>query len=183
MKDIETHRLLIRRFRAEDWNDLREMIMQKESSQYAVYDHEWPTSEKEMKKISEWFAEGDTFCAACLRESGKLIGFISLNRKEKKDRPEFDLGFCFNFNYHGKGYATEGCKALLQYAFMELKAEKVTSGTAAENHPACSLLIRLGMKKVGERVTSFRRDSNGKPIEFTGLAFAVSRDVWLKSNT
>jgi RimJ/RimL family protein N-acetyltransferase len=66
--------------------------------------------------------------------------------------------------------------------FSELKAEEVRSGTAAENHPACSLLLRLGMKKIGEEASSFRKDSAGRPVEFTGLTFTVFRDEWLKSN-
>ncbi len=180
MEDIETERLLIRGFRADDWNDLQDMIVQKESSQYAVFDHEWPTSESEIKKITEWFAEGDRFRAVCLKESGKLIGFISLNRTEKKERTGYDLGFCFNSRYQGRGYATESCRALLNYAFSKLKAEEITSGTAAENRPACNLLIRLGMKKDGEEKMAFRKDSNGVPIEFIGLTFAMSRDLWSK---
>ena len=181
MKDLETERLLIRRFRADDWRGLREIIIQKESSQYAAYDHEWPTSGEEIRKITDWFAEGDEFHAVCLKESGRLIGFISLNRNEEKDRPEFNLGFCFNFNYHGKGYATEGCRALLHYAFSELKAEEIKSGTAARNHPARNLLLRLGMKKKGEETSSLRKDSAGRPIEFTGLTFTLSKDEWVKS--
>jgi RimJ/RimL family protein N-acetyltransferase len=180
---IETKRLLIRNFRADDWNALREMIIQKESSEYAEYDHEWPTSEKEIKKITEWFASGDMFHAVCLKETDKLIGFIALDSVKKKENNEFNLGFYFDSNYHGKGYATEGCKAILHYAFSELKAEKVTSGTAAANHPARNLLTRLGMRKTGEDITSFRKTPEGKPIEFVGLRFSISKNEWCKLNT
>lgn len=49
MKVIETERLIIRNFKTDDWKALQEMIIQKESSEYAIYDHQWPTSDKEIK--------------------------------------------------------------------------------------------------------------------------------------
>lgn len=180
--EIETERLTIRNFTVDDWKDLQEMIIQKESSEYAIYDHEWPTTEKEIKSITKWFASGNRFLAVCLKKTGKLIGFISLGNPNGEGNREFDLGFCFNFNYHGKGYATEGCKAVVRYAFSELKAENVTCSTAAANSPSCNLLNRLGMRKTGEGIASFRKTLEGKPIEFTGWTFTISRDEWLKAN-
>lgn len=177
---IETERLLIRNFVSSDWRDLQEMIIQKEASEYAVYDHQWPTSEGEIRGIVDWFASGDSFLAVCLKDGAKLIGFIALNRAGEGSS-EFDLGYCLNSDYHGQGYATEGCLAVLDHAFRELGADRVTSGTAEANVPSCRLLARLGMKKVGEGKGSFRKTSEGEPIEFRGYLFALSRDEWLGS--
>jgi RimJ/RimL family protein N-acetyltransferase len=180
MVAIETERLAIRNFSGDDWQDLQEMITQYQSSAYAVYDHQWPTSTEEIKGIAKWFADGDSFLAVCLRETGKLIGFISLNGSEKEDCQEFNLGYVFNFDYHGKGYATEGCGALISYAFEQFGADKIVTGTAAANHPSCQLLKRLGMRKTGESTGSFRKTPDGKPIEFVGFSFALSKDEWLE---
>ncbi|MGE5604095.1 MAG: GNAT family N-acetyltransferase [Bacteroidota bacterium] len=178
MKVIETERLIIRNFETDDWKALQEMIIQKESSEYAIYDHPWPTSENEIKGIVEWFSKGDKFLAVCLKETGKFIGFISLNG----ENTEFDLGYCFNFDYHGNGYATEGCIVLLDYAFTNLNAETIKSSTAADNQPSCNLLYRLGMKKISEGIASFNKTSEGKPIEFIGYTFALTRNEWLKQS-
>jgi len=180
MTSMETERLIIRNFDSDDWQALQEMITQYESSEYAVYNHEWPTSKEEIKGIAKWFADGDSYLAVCLRETGKFIGFISLHRSEKEDCQEFGLGYIFNFNYHGKGYATEGCQAIIDHAFSRLGADRITTGTAAANNPSCRLLKRLGMRKTGEGTASFWKTQDGKPIEFVSFSFALSRDEWLQ---
>ena len=183
MISIKTRRLLIRNFRADDADSLREMIVQKESSNYAVYDHKWPTSAEEIKGIVEWFASQDHFLAACLKETGRLIGYIGLNPAMggSKESQAFDLGYCFNSDYHGLGYASEGCSAVIDFAFTDLNAGCLTGGTAAANIPSCRLLDRLGLKKISEETVSFRKTPDGKPIEFVGWRFALSREDWLKS--
>jgi hypothetical protein len=49
MTAFETNRLVIDNFRVDDWSDLQEMIVQYQASAYASYDHEWPTSKKEIE--------------------------------------------------------------------------------------------------------------------------------------
>jgi [ribosomal protein S5]-alanine N-acetyltransferase len=181
MIKIETARLLLRNFHSDDAEPLREMIIQKESSQYAAYDYEWPTSEDEINGILVWFASEDHYMAVCLKETGKLIGYICLNPGEDKESRVFDLGYCFNSDYHGQGYASEACRAVIEYAFSDLEAESLTCGTAAENGPSCRLIDRLGFKKKGEERMSFRKTPDGKPIEFTGCWFVLPRDEWTGS--
>jgi RimJ/RimL family protein N-acetyltransferase len=146
-----------------------------------VYDQEWPTSQDEIQGIVDWFTSQDHYLAVCLKETGKLIGFISLNPAESVRSKAFDLGYCFNAEYHGFGYATEGCQAVINFAFRDLKADCLTSGTAAENGPSCRLLDRLGFKKISEGPVSFRKTPDGKPVEFVGWGLALSREDWLKS--
>jgi ribosomal-protein-alanine N-acetyltransferase len=177
MTRIETERLTIRNFDAADWQALRQMILQYESSEYAVYDHQWPTSEDEMKGIAEMFSKGDSFLAVCLK-GAEFIGFVALNGTDSER--EFNLGYCFNFDYHGRGYATEACRAIIDHAFSELQADKVVTGTAAANEPSCRLLQRLGMRKTGESTGSFRTTQDGKPIEFLGYSFGISREEWME---
>ena len=180
MNPIQTDRLVIRNFVPEDWQDLQETAIRYEASEYAKYDHQWPTSEEEIKGVTEWFAGGDHFLAVCLKATGKLIGFISLPRKENGDGVVYGFGYVFNADYQGQGYATEGCGAVLDYAFGELEADRVTTGTAAANLPSCRLLEKLGMKETCRSTGSFRQNPDGTPIEFVGVSFAVSRDEWLE---
>jgi ribosomal-protein-alanine N-acetyltransferase len=180
---METERLVIRNFNINDWKDLHEMIAQYQSSEYAIYDHEWPTSIEDIKGIAKWFADGDNYLAVCLKNTHKLIGYIALNHDKKDDLLEINLGYCFNFDYHSKGYATESCQALIDYVFEQLGADRIVTGTASANHPSCRLLNRLGMKKIDENIGSFRNTPDGKPIEFIGFSFVLSRDEWIKHLT
>ena len=181
MIPIETERLVIRNFEVGDWEALHEMIVQYEASEYAAYDQQWPTSVEEIKGITEWFASGDNFLAACLKETGQFIGFVALNPEEGEDSREYNLGYVFHSNYHGHGYATEACRAILIRAFGQLQALRVVSGTAALNRNSCRLLERLGFRKTGEQISSFKTAENGQPIEFLGYIYAISKDEWKNS--
>lgn len=175
MIPIETERLVVRNFNVNDWDVLHKMIVQYEASEYAAYDQPWPTSVEEIKGITKWFASGDNFLAACLKETSQFIGFVALSPEEGE---EYNLGYVFDSNYHGQGYATEACNAVLHRAFGPLKASRVISGTAAVNRSSCRLLERLGFRKTGEETTSFRATEDGKPIEFLGYVYALSNDEW-----
>jgi len=150
LTSIETERLIIRNFTKDDSSELREMVLQYVASPYAIYDHQWPTSEEEIRGVAEWFASGDRYLAVCLKPEGTFIGFVCLNPEEGSTPTAVNIGYIFNSDYHGRGYATEACRAALVRAFTELGAERVVTGTAKENEPSCRLLARLGLKPMPE---------------------------------
>ena len=162
MTEIATDRLQIRNFRADDWGALYEMIRQYKASGLEAYDHEWPAAQEEYPKIAQWFASGDTYWAVCLKQGGRFIGFVCLNPEQREGRQEYNLGYIFNFDYHGKGYATEACGAVLSHAFEHLGADAVVTGTAAANEASCRLLARLGLR-LADRSTGM---------------YALSREEW-----
>jgi ribosomal-protein-alanine N-acetyltransferase len=178
MESIETARLILRNFRPDDWILLHKIIKVYMSSELAQYDYQWPTSELEIQNITESFAGGDSYLAVCLKSDERLIGFITLNPERAQAETVLNMGYVFDFEYHGKGYATEACNAALSYSFNELQAVKVISGTAAANIASCRLLGRLGFKVTSQNVMSFKKGEDGKPIEFMGLSFELSREDW-----
>ena len=180
MIPIETDRLVIRNFDVNDCEALHKVIVQYQASEYAAYDEQWPTSMEEIKGVTEWFASGDHFLAVCLGDTNQFIGFVALNPEPGN---EYNLGYVFDSDYHGHGYATEACQALLNRAFGQLNALKVISGNAAVNQNSCRLLERLGFRKTGERISSFKTAEDGKPIEFLGYTYAISKEQWENRST
>jgi RimJ/RimL family protein N-acetyltransferase len=174
---LKTDRLEIRNFVIDDWKDLQEVAVDKESSEYANYDYQFPISDSEVKGITDWFSKGDNFFAVQLISNGKVIGYISLNGEDEAER---DLGYCFNSVFHGHGYATESCIAVINYAFDTVNLQRITAGTANLNFPSCKLLDRLGFIKISECITSFRKTPDGNPIEFVGSSFLLEKNNWIK---
>ena len=173
MITINTNRLAIRNFKASDWEDLYALIIAYEASEFAQYDHAWPSTVEELKAIAAWFAQGDQFLVVCLKVSGHMIGFVGLTPETLEDLPVYNLGYIFSEAYHGQGYASEACCAVLSYAFEQLHAHSVVTGTAAINHASCRLLERLGFQKAGEQITSLRAALDGNPIRFLGYSYAI----------
>jgi len=180
---LETERLIIRNFQNSDWHALYELIVRYQTSELALYDQQWPTAPEEIRKIAEWFAGGDNFLAVCLKDTSQLIGFVSLNPEEGDGQWQFSTGYVFNPDFHGQGYASEACRAVLCRAFDQLQACRVVAGTAAVNQASCQLLERLGFKKVGEETVSFRTAEDGRPIEFLGHCYAILKDEWQNRKT
>lgn len=80
-----------------------------------------------------------------------------MNREKPEDGPAFNLGYIFNFGYHGQGYATEACRAAIDYAFGQLGAVRMVTGAASENLPSRRLLARLGLRETGEGMYALSR--------------------------
>ena len=172
MQSIETRRLILRSFSLRDWRYLKALIVWYNASPYAAYDHPWPASDKKIKDLCRSFAATEGFFAVCSRDTGDFIGYVSISPAESQD--VLNLSYCFNQQHHGNGYAYESCMALLDYAFVTLKAIKVVTGTASENIPACVLLKKLGFEMTGCAPCSFHKDVHGKPIEFLACRYALS---------
>lgn len=175
METIRTERLELRNFVPEDFRDLQGIIIDKEASAYAVYDHEFPIGDEAVRGITARFAKGDKFMAVWLRKAEKVIGFVCLNGEDRK----LDLGYCFHSTFGGQGYATEACRAVVRHAFTTLKVDSLESGTALLNEPSCKMLDRLGFEKTGEETLAFRKTHEGNPIEFVGGTFLLEKEAWM----
>ena len=175
--DIRTKRLLLRSFVASDWRDLLEIAVDKAASPYAIYDHQFPTSETEVKRITGWFATRSDFLAICEPSVDRVIGYIHLGSENPTER---DLGYTLHSTYWGKGHAAEACTAAIDHAFSSPNVETIRSGTAKLNAPSAKLLRSLGFKETGDSPASFANDAQGKPIQFVGSSFVLTRDVWIE---
>lgn len=174
MVSLETDRLRVRSFRADDAEALHAIIARYAASEVAAYDQPWPTSLEEIRQVTAWFASGDRFLAVCLKPDETLIGFVALSPEGEAEPPTLNLGYVFHEDYHGRGYAAEACRAAIAYAFGELRASRLVSGTAAANVASCRLLERLGFRKVAEQSGSFQTAADGTPITFLGYTYELS---------
>lgn len=159
MKELVTERLLIRNFRETDGEDLYEYMSDEEVLKYEPYK---PFSREKSYLEAKRRTEDEKFIAVCL-ESGKLIGNLYF---AKSDYETWEVGYAFNRNYWGKGYATESLKALMKYAFEELKVRRLIAMCDPKNPNSWKLLERVGMRREGSFLQNvyFFTDENGEPI-------------------
>lgn len=175
----QTDQLILRNFSSDDLEDLLEITQQYEASEMGKYDQPYPQTTEGLRPILDYLSSGDEFAAVELKSQGKLIGLIQIQWK-KEYIGEVVRGFGYNFNahYHGNGYATEAGKDVLEYLLGELQVDKCVAGTAAVNATSRKLLDRLGFKEVGEKMTHFREDDTGAPIEFLYTLYELDREQW-----
>ncbi len=79
-----------------------------------------------------------------LKKSNTPVGMCGLIKRDYLPAP--DIGYAFLPGFTGKGYAYEIAKAVLQFAFNDLKKDKLLAITLPENKSSVSLLLKLGMQ-------------------------------------
>lgn len=171
---METERLIIRGFTPDDWRDLFEYLSQEAVVKYEPYE---VFTEEAAKNEAVKRSADPGFRAVCLKPSGKLIGNVYLS---KQDYDTWTLGYVFNSNYQGKGYATEAAKYLINHVFSAQNARRITAMCNPLNEPSWKLLERLGFRREGHlrKNIYFKKDSAGNPIWADTYEYAILADEW-----
>ena len=84
--------------------------------------------------------------AIILRATGQFIGFCGL--KYHPDQHFVDLGFRLQRQYWGQGLATEAARACLDYAFKDLRLNRIVGRVQRGNQASSRVLEKIGMKLV-----------------------------------
>ena len=155
----ETERLILRLYKKEDLQDLFEYLSDKDVVEYEPYK---TMAFDEAKENLEWRIGTDEMIAVELKSSHKMIGNVYLG---KRDFEALEIGYVFNRNYWGNGYATESCKALIQRAFSN-GIHRIYAECDPLNENSWKLLEALGFRREAHfrKNVYFWKDENGKPI-------------------
>jgi RimJ/RimL family protein N-acetyltransferase len=92
---------------------------------------------------------GYTLWAVELKETGELMGFIGLNYTDWESHftPAVEVGWRLGSPYWGKGYATEGAKASLDYGFNSCGLKEIVSFTVPANKRSIRVMEKIGLKR------------------------------------
>ncbi|MCG6036552.1 GNAT family N-acetyltransferase [Acinetobacter baumannii] len=148
---IETKRLILRQWKESDFEPFITMGLDQDVMQFFPNLLTPQESLNLIQKISSLIQEkGWGFWAVELKETHQFIGFIGLHSQpEQFDfSPCVEIGWRLAKKFWKQGYATEGAKAVLDYAFNVLNLDKMVSFTATTNTPSQAVMKRLGMHKV-----------------------------------
>ena len=103
-----------------------------------------------IEKLKTSFKEkGYCYFAVDELETGTFIGFIGFLYQEYESEftPAIDIGWRLHPDSWGKGYATEGAKACLEYGKKVLKFKYIISTAPKINLPSINVMKKVGMKK------------------------------------
>lgn len=155
----ETERLVLRRYKKEDIQDLFEYLSDKEVVEYEPYR---PLTLAETKENLEWRIGTEEMIAVELKNSHKMIGNVYLGKREFE---ALEIGYVFNRNYWGHGYALESCKILIQQAFSN-GIHRIYAECDPRNKNSWKLLEALEFQREAHlrKNVYFWKEENGKPI-------------------
>ena len=182
---IETERLILRPFLAEDAKDLFEYLSEPSVNCFASMKiHSFDEAKSEAKKRAK---DTEYYFAIVLKENNKVIGEIDAypenegpNQDNVSKADTFSPCWMLNKDYHNKGYAYEAAKAFFNYLFNEKGARRIYAYTEDYNIPSQKLCEKLGMRREGlfKEFISFVNDKEGNPIYENTYQYAILKKEW-----
>lgn len=150
---ISTERLGLRRWIESDIKPFAEMNKDAEVTRYLL---KTLTDEETLEMVQRinlsFYKNNFGLYAVENRLTGKFIGFtgFTVPTFEAFFTPCIEIGWRYQKEMWGKGFATEAAVACLNYGFETLKFNRVVSFTSVINLNSEKVMKRIGMKKIGE---------------------------------
>jgi len=148
MAEIETDRLLLRRWRDSDRGPFARMNADPAVMEYFPALLSRAESDYLVDQIEAHFErQGFGAWAAELRATGAFIGFIGLAvpRFEAPFTPCVEIGWRIDAACWGRGLATEGAHAVVRHAFDVIGLNEIVSFTVPANTRSRRVMEKLGM--------------------------------------
>jgi RimJ/RimL family protein N-acetyltransferase len=166
-KILETERLLLRTWTYADAERLFEICSDAETMFHIGDRKPYETIEK-AREFLNWavpYQLKTGFCrwAVVEKETGEIIGSCGF---AFRDLEEVELGYLFDREVWGKGFATEAARACLQYGFEEIGFEKVVALTDLDHEKSQNVL-----RKIGFRIRGIEKNEDGED----DLVFEIKR--------
>ncbi len=144
---LETQRLYLRPLRKSDFEDYAALYADPEVLRYLASGPEpWDRGRawRHMAFVKgHWELTGVGMWAVEHKEAGAFMGLIGFAAPE--GWPGFELAWILARRWWGNGYASEGVRAALAYAFTVLKKDCIISLIHPENQASIRVAERLGI--------------------------------------
>lgn len=180
MKALETARLILRPFTKNDIAIHHVIFSDPEVCRFYCGKTRTQEETQEWLIHRKWQARSEDdlgFSAVVRKSDNQILGLVALQLcvsptlrlEEEPDTPfhplTIELSYAIGRSYQQQGYATEACRALIEYGFKEMRLQRLINGVSEENIPTNRLCQTLG----------FRQFKNVHPTS-PGL-------VWILENT
>ncbi|MGZ4795512.1 MAG: GNAT family N-acetyltransferase [Acidimicrobiia bacterium] len=180
LPDVRTDRLDLRRFRLEDTDRLVPVFAKPEVWRFPFgrgFDRE-ETAAFVAAQIAQYDAWGVACWIAIERTSGAAVGYVGLSVPtfHPEILPALEVGWRFDPDVWGRGYATEGATAALDAAFGPLALDRVCSLPQIDNHASVAVARRIGMHH--ERTVPLPATDRRGPVEVA--EFWITATEWAR---
>jgi RimJ/RimL family protein N-acetyltransferase len=167
---LETERLTLRAPRHEDVKAIAVLANDRRiAANTARIPHPYGVDDAEQFIAAVNKSDGEVCFVMVL--DGKTIGACGVDPRE--DSPE--LGYWLGASYWGRGFTTEAVRAVIDYAFGDLKHEILQAGARVSNPASRRVLEKCAFQWTGVRLTRIRAINSAAPVD----RFRLDRGLWL----
>lgn len=146
---LETARLVLRQWSPADADELAMVFAEPEVWRYP-FRRGLSFAESQQfldRQLDHWATHGFGSWAAEIKADGRLIGYIGLSTPSWLPQvlPAVEVGWRLHPQFWGKGLATEGGRASLQYGFEVVRLDRIISIFDPENVASGRVMEKIGM--------------------------------------
>jgi len=173
-KELETKRLLLRRFVIDDTEKIfNNWANDKEVTKYLMWE---PHKNKNVTKsiLEDWiqnYSKKDFYqWAIVLKEINEPIGTISIISRDDKIKM-VHFGYCIGKNWWNKGFTSEALNTLIKFFFEEVGVNRIESRHDPNNPNSGKVMMKCGMKYEGlKRQADWNNQGICDSVEYAILA-------------
>jgi ribosomal-protein-alanine N-acetyltransferase len=177
--DLETERLLLRKFSLEDAKDMYEYASDPEVAKYMTWNPHQTINDSlgfiqftldryEKDEAGDW--------GIVLRENNKFIGSCGFVWVDKKNLCGH-IGYTLSKRYWNKGIMSEAVKRLLEFGFNEMNLHRIESFHRLPNEASGRV-----MQKVGTKYEGILKGRMFSKEQFWDMKqYAITKDDWLSN--
>lgn len=147
---LETDRLILREWKDEDRAPFARMNGDPMIMEYMPRPLDEKASNRLVDRFGKHFREHGYGLYACERkEDGAFMGFVGLENVaiDVPFKPAVEIAWRLDYEFWGKGYATEAAERVLDHAFDKLKLKEVVAFCVYDNTRAIHIMEKLGMTR------------------------------------
>jgi RimJ/RimL family protein N-acetyltransferase len=178
---IDLEDLTLRRLQPEDGPDLYEIYSNPEVTRYQFFKPWTPEEVEQFMYVQFGMRTGDPgvplVLVVVLRSTNKVIGDCQHTINSIEDQ-QGEIGFMFNPEFSGRGFATRSVNAALGYGFTRLKLHRIMAAVDVRNERSWRLMERIGMRREAHFVHDNLMD--GEWID--DYVYAMLDDEWHARN-
>jgi len=178
---LETDRLVLRRFTTGDVDNLVGLDADPDVMRFVSGGI--PTSREEIENeflpaflgyYQRYQAFG--FWAAIEKSTGDFLGWFHFRPRPGSAPGQVELGYRMRKSAWGKGYATEGSRALIRKGFTESGVQRVTAEAMAANIASRRVMDKAGLTLVRTFSQPLPGAAGGPPVE--AVEYALNKADW-----
>jgi RimJ/RimL family protein N-acetyltransferase len=178
---LETERLILRAFTMDDVDNLCDLDGDSEVMHFINGGRPTPREEIASTVLPRFISyyEGGLrygFWAAIEKSTGAFLGWFHFRPREGHSPDQPELGYRLRKAAWGKGYATEGSRALIDRGFREQGVRCVTAETMVVNFRSRRVMEKCGLSLV--RIFHQAWPDHIEGDELGDVEYALTREEW-----
>ena len=171
---IETDRLVLRQFSAEDAVELNSIC----NEPYVLkWMPDWQVPVERTKELISWLIKqyalatkdsARAMMAVTLKENGEMIGMVGIGNKKEVDN-EIEIAYFVSENYSNRGYISEAAKAMSKWTLDSLGLDYLIAIVETDNYPSQRVIEKCGFEKIDTRMILNSGETQEKPFIYYRL--------------